>query len=299
MSDIKTYDSLIIGHICKDKNTDHAGHTVYAAGGAVFYSSAAAYALGHRVCVFTKLAQKDAALLNEFLLPPADVYSVFCGATTLMENTYFTPDKEKRRSVCAAQAPAITADDLPTGVTARIYHLAGLVTGDFAPDLIPLLAQRGMVAVDVQGWLRNVDRDKGGEMYFADWQEKKELIPHVTFLKTDAAEAEILTGLTDRAAAARQLAAWGAKEVVITHHTEVLVCADGNIYTCPIRSRSLTGRTGRGDTTFAAYINERLRSGPAEALRVATAAVSLKMETPGPLKCARADVLAYLNAFYT
>ena len=36
-------------------------------------------------------------------------------------------------------------------------------------------------------------------------------------LKTDAAEAEILTGLTDRAEAAKLLYSWGAKEIMITH----------------------------------------------------------------------------------
>ena len=54
-------------------------------------------------------------------------------------------------------------------------------------------------------------------------QEKKELLPYIRFLKTDAAEAEILTGLTDRAEAAKVLYGWGAKEILITHNTEVLV----------------------------------------------------------------------------
>lgn len=39
----------------------------------------------------------------------------------------------------------------------------------------------------------------GDRCFFEDWKEKKELLPYITFLKTDAAEAEILTGLTDRA----------------------------------------------------------------------------------------------------
>ena len=36
-----------------------------------------------------------------------------------------------------------------------------------------------------------------------------------------------------------------------------------------------------------------------EALRYATACVSLKMETPGVFKGARADVEAYMRDFYT
>lgn len=56
-----------------------------------------------------------------------------------------------------------------------------------------------------------------------------------------------------------------------------------------------SGRTGRGDTTFAGYITERQRAGIAEALRYCTALVSPKVETPGPFWDAREDVLAYIE----
>ena len=117
-------------------------------------------------------------------------------------------------------------------------------------------------------------------------------------MKTDAAEAEILTGLTDRAEAARLLHQWGAKEVLITHNTEVLAYDGKAIYTCPIKARNLSGRTGRGDTTFAGYITERQRAGIADALQYCTALVSLKMETPGPFQGTRQDVLDYIHTFY-
>ncbi len=295
---MKYYETLVIGHICKDRNTDHLGNVVHAAGGAVLYSSAAAYALGYTAGVLTKIGAADAALLKEFRLPEDDIYCVFGGSTTLMENTYFTADKERRRSVCAAQGDPFAPDDIPADISAEIYHLAGLLAGDYAPDMIPALAKKGDVAVDVQGFLRHADPSRGGEMYFADWKEKKELLPYITYLKTDAAEAEILTGTTDRAAAAKQLASWGAKEVVITHNAEVLAYADGEIFTCPIKARSLAGRTGRGDTTFASYVCERLLYPPAEALLTATATVSLKMETPGPFNGTRKQVEDYISQFY-
>ena len=292
------YSTLIIGHICRDKNTDHLGVTEYRAGGAALYSSAAAYAVGGNAAVLTKTAPADADLLTEFTLPADRVINLPSGSTTRMENTYFTPDREKRKSVCAAQGDPFTPDELPAGLEAAIYHLAGLVYGDYADGMIPFLAQRGSVAVDVQGFLRHVDRENGGAMYFADWADKEKLLPCIRYLKTDAAEAEILTGTTDRAAAARQLHAWGAEEVLITHNTEALLYADGEVLTCPLKPRSLIGRTGRGDTTFAVYLNERLTRPAADALPFAAAAVSLKMETPGPFNGTRADVEAYIDAFY-
>ncbi len=295
---MKEYDTLVIGHICKDKNTDHLGNTVYAAGGAVLYSSAAAEALGYQVGVLTKINTADNSLLQEFRVPADDVYCIRSGNTTLMENTYFTADKEKRRSVCSAQGEPFSPADIPKDVSSAIYHLAGLLNGDYAADMIPALASLGMVAVDVQGYLRNADVNGSGEMYFADWKEKTELLPFITFLKTDAAEAEILTGTTDRAEAAKMLASWGAKEVLITHNSEVLVFAQNSIYTCPIKSRNLRGRTGRGDTTFASYVCERLHQPPEKALLTATAVVSLKMETPGPFTGTRAQVESYIKEFY-
>ncbi|MGN1169190.1 MAG: ribokinase, partial [Acutalibacteraceae bacterium] len=66
----------------------------------------------------------------------------------------------------------------------------------------------------------------------------------------------------------------------------------------PIRARNLSGRTGRGDTTFAAYLNERLTHSVKDALLTATATVSYKMETPGALKATRADIENYIKEFY-
>ena len=150
--------------------------------------------------------------------------------------------------------------------------------------------------MDVQCLLRHVEADK--TMAFHDWAEKKLYLPYIDYLKTDAAEAEILTGLTDRREAAKLLHSWGAKEVLITHNTEVLAYDGREMYTCPIKARNLSGRTGRGDTTFAGYITERQRAGIAEALRYCTALVSLKMETPGPFQGSRKDVEDYIRMFY-
>ena len=62
-----------------------------------------------------------------------------------------------------------------------------------------------------------------GHMLFRDRAQKKEYLPMNSFLKTDAAETEVLTGLSGRNAAAKQLYDWDAKENMITHNTEALV----------------------------------------------------------------------------
>lgn len=291
------YKSIIIGHISLDNNIDCQGNGAFVCGGAVLYSSACAHALGHRVAAVTKLAKKDYSRLEEFTIDPKDVYAVECENSTTMKNVYLTPDKERRNTKCLSFGDAFTLSDIPTNISGDIYHFAGLIYGDFPNEMIKKCAERGKVALDVQACLRRGDKTSG-EMFFEDWESKYEMLPYIDFLKTDAAEAEIMTGTDDRYAAAKKLYEWGAKEVVITHNTEVLAYNGGEIYTCPIRARNLSGRTGRGDTTFAAYMTERLNSDIKTALLYSAAAVSLKMETPGPLKAERKDVDNYIKEFY-
>ena len=294
---MKHYESIIIGHITEDINIDHEDNSVRICGGAVLYSSASASALGHKVAAVTKLRKQDADRLAQFRLPQEDIYVSYCDNSTTIRNKYYTADKERRDCVCLSRGTPFTMDDLPADISGDIYHFAGLIFGDYADGMIEACAKKGAVAVDVQGCLRHAD-PATGNMYFEDWADKKKLLPFITYLKTDAAEAEILTGTADRAEAAKILHSWGAKEILITHNTEVL-CYDGKaVYTCPIKARNRSGRTGRGDTTFAAYLTERLHSDPQSALRYATATVSLKMETPGAFGGTRADVEQYLKDFY-
>ena len=292
---MKKFDVLVIGPVSLDHNIDCEGKERREIGGAVVASGFAAARSGNRTAVFTKLNPADARAEEIFSGSGAEVFWKPSRATCSIRNQYFTPDKEKRACTSLGVCDPFTFQELPD-VSAAIYHFAGLVYGDFDGALFAQASEHGKVAVDVQCLLRHVEPD--GTMGFHDWAEKKEYFPCIDYLKTDAAEAEILTGLTDRREAAKRLYSWGAKEVLITHNTEVLVFDGQEIYTCPIKARNLSGRTGRGDTTFAGYITERQRAGVAEALRYCTALVSLKMETPGPFRGTRQDVLDYIRAFY-
>lgn len=295
---MKHYESLIIGHITIDQNIDHLGNEVKIPGGAVVYSSASAYSLGHNVAAITKVAPKDRDRLCAFTIPKENIICLDSKESTNMYNKYLTADKERRICQCFSKGDEITAGDIPDDVQADIYHFAGLIYGDFSSETVKQVSKKGPVAVDVQGFLRHWKPDDKS-MFFEDWADKKEILPHITYLKTDAAEAEILTGLEDRREAAKLLYSWGAKEIMITHNTEVLIYDGKEFYTCPIRARNLSGRTGRGDTTFAAYLTERLHNDIRSSLLTATATVSFKMETPGALKATRAEIEDYINKFYS
>lgn len=294
---MKKYDTLIIGHVSLDYNIDYQDNQIIEVGGAVIYSSAAAYAQGSKVGVVTKLALRDRNRLNEFVIPKEDIYFIPSKESTSIRNKYFTYDKEKRDCTCIAQADGFTAEDIPE-VESKIYHLAGLIYGDFDSELIKYLSKKGKVALDVQAMLRRAS-GLNSKMYFADWEEKKQMLHYIDFLKTDLAEAEILTGFSDRKKAAQLLHNWGANEVMITHNTEVLIYDGKEFFTCPIKARNLSGRSGRGDTTFAAYITERLTKDVSESLLFATALVSHKMEKAGAYRGNRESVNNYIKEFYS
>jgi sugar/nucleoside kinase (ribokinase family) len=291
------FDTLIIGQPSLDINTDYDGRTVREIGGAVVYSGFAAAALGHKVCVLPKASRGEIETVKLFsgakniaVIPLESPHSAS------IENIYHSPDKERRSCRALSRIEGYRPEDIPD-VEAKIHHFAGLMRGDIDGALIESAEKKAMIAVDVQCLLRCAD-ETTGEMSFHDWPEKLAILPKVRFLKTDAVEAEILTGSRDRTEAAKMLHGWGAAEVMITHNTEVIVYDGIKIYAEPLKPRNLSGRTGRGDTCFSAYITERLSLGIGEALLIAAALVSLKMEKPGPFTGNRVDVEAYINEFY-
>ena len=288
-NEMKT-DITMIGHISRDIMI-YLDEEIRITGGPVIYSSAAAARSGRSVQVITCAAREDDGALGGMRENGVQVIRLDSPETTSIENIYFSANKEKRKVTLLSQAAPFTVESLPD-TDSRIYHLAGLFRGEIPDEFIPLLAERGKVGVDAQGLLRCSEE---GRLLFRDWVPKKELLPLVHYLKTDAAEAEILTGETDREKGAAILASWGAGEVMVTHNTEVIVFAEGKIERAPFTPSTLSGRTGRGDTTFAAYLAWRLDHPPAEALRYAAALCSIKMETPGPFTGTVEDVLARME----
>ncbi|MDX9916183.1 MAG: PfkB family carbohydrate kinase [Sphaerochaeta sp.] len=285
-------DIIMIGHISQDILIDHQQVRQEIVGGAVVYSSFAASAGGATVKVITKLAAQDEAILADLENPNVQWEVLPSALSTSIKNTYFTPDKERREVVLLSQADPFTLEEID-GDT-RVFHMAGLFGGEIPDSMIKPLAKRGQVAMDAQGVLRCLDED--GQLAFFDWQRKEELLPFITYFKVDAAEAKILTGLDDREAAARQLQKWGAKEVMLTHNTEVMVVDGTTLATAPYTNANNSGRTGRGDTTFAAYLAWRKEHSVEESTRFAAALCSLKMEKPGVFRGSLDDVLRRMEA---
>ncbi len=282
---MRLYDIAMIGHISKDIIISKAG-LERSLGGAVVYSSVSARRSGASVLVVTKASPVDEMLLDPLRNEGIDVVVLDSEKTTSIKNIYETENMERRKVTLLSQASAFCLEDLE-GVNTKIFHLAGLFCGEIPTDFIKPLAERAEIALDAQGVLRYSERE---ELVFRDWENKEELLPKIAFLKTDAAEAEILTGESDRENAAITLHRMGAREVMVTYNTEMILYDGIRTYRAPFTSKNLSGRTGRGDTCFAAYLAQRLSSGPEKAGQYAAALTSIKMESPGPFQGSIQDV---------
>jgi len=287
---VPKYDMMIIGHITSD-TLEYKGEVTRFTGGAAYFSSFAAKRSNAKICVVTKLAKKDFGVLDELKKEGIEVIAIPSSKTTSIENIFETDDFDKRKAKLISQADPFNPEDIPE-IETEIYYLAGLFIGEIPNALIEYLSKKGEVGLDMQAMLRS-----SGDVSFAfkDWVEKKHYLQMVTYLKADSLESEVATGTPDREKAAKMLYRWGAKEVMITHASEVILYNGQRIFRAPFNPRNLSGRTGRGDTCFVSYMSWRLSHGIEESVRYAAALTSMKMEKPGPFLGTIDDVLARMK----
>ena len=287
------YDLVAVGVLSKDRNVVLGKEEVMYGGGS-YCAAFAAVNSGFRVAVVTKLAEEDLSGLQPLREAGIDVFYTLSPRTTSIKNVYTTPDLDRRTCHMLSMAEPFGVEEFPEKIEASVYQIAALIAGEVPLEVVKYLAGKGKVGLDVQGFVRNA---VGSDLVSQDWQEKWNALPYIDFLKTDAAEAEILTGKTNRDEAMRALVDMGAKEIILTHSSEVMAYAEGEVYHAEFKARNLSGRTGRGDTCFAAYLTQRLHKNPEEALKYAAALTSLKMETPGPFKGDIQEVEALLAMY--
>jgi len=280
------YDIVTIGHITDDILNDR-GKVSRFIGGAAFFSSFAAIRSGADILVLTKLAQKDFGLLYDLKEQGIELIALPSTSTTSIENIFESEDVDRRKVTLLSQAEPFRLEEIPD-VQTEVFNLAGLFHGDIPPEMIQPLSRKARVGLDLQCMLRT---SREGSFSWMDWPEKRECLPNVTYLKADSLESRVITGVEDRREAAQILHGWGASEVLITHSSEVLVYDGKEVLTATFNPSNLSGRTGRGDTCFAAYITWRLNHGIEESLRYAAALTSIKMEKPGPFLGTSDEVL--------
>jgi len=274
------FDIAYVGHYTKDTIV-YPSATQTIDGGAFYYGCNVIARMGLRAAVITRLAREDWRVVDELEGLGVAVFARATPHSTCLRLVYPSANLDERTIELTSSAGAFTVDEV-AGVNARAFIVGASVRGEVPTKVVEALAAKGaLIALDVQGFMRVLS---GQTLTLDDWPGKESILRRVTVLKTDAVEAEQLTGESDRRAAARRLAAYGVREVLLTHNGGVLVHHGGMIDEALLVPREVRGRSGRGDTCTAAYVSRRLTSPPADAVAWAAAVTSLKLEAEGPFR---------------
>jgi sugar/nucleoside kinase (ribokinase family) len=291
---MKNYDVLYIGNYTKDTIISPAG-TRYVDGGAVNYAAHAAAKLGLKVAVVTCLSQEDHHVVEKFVQSGIDCYPIYSTQSTLMKLEYPTLDPDIRTLSVTANAGAITASDVEN-IGTRAAVIGSSLRGEVGPDVIWTLKKNNVfVGVDIQGFVRVL---RGTKLKYEPWEEMQSVLAQVDVVKSDAVEAEFLTGETDIFKAAKCYADMGPHEIVLTHKNGLLIYADGKFHEMDFYPARLDGRSGRGDTCIGTYVAKRLSMDPRQAGIWAAAVTSLKMETLGPFHRSIREVESFIHEKY-
>lgn len=284
------YDVAFIGHYTKDTIVSSAGTRVVN-GGACNYGANVAARMGLRTVVATRLAREDWAVVERLEGLGVHVAARATPESTCLRLVYPTANVDERTIYVTSTAGAFSPDEV-RGISAGAWLIGASMRSELGLDVLGALRRkRALLVADVQSFLR-IDQD--GLLVAAPWPEKALVLSKLDILKTDAVEAQLLTGESDIRVAAKAIAAWGPREVVLTHRNGVLVLADDQFYEARFAPRQLVGRSGRGDTCIASYVCKRLQAPPAEATVWAAAVTSLKLEAEGPFQRDLNDVNALI-----
>jgi len=286
----KKYDITFIGHMCYDEIIPFGGKPHVAPGSAVLCGAMVAPRVGKKVAAVVKMAKKDEHILQPMKNAGVDTFVIPSDETTYSRVLHESANVDERKLTLVKSAGLISISDVPE-LKSTCVHLAGISDTEFDMSLMKGLKSRGYsLSADVQSFVRHVT-PVTHDIEYSDVANKKEIAAMMDKLKLDVVEARILTGTEDLEKAAVIVESWGCPEVMITHAEGVLARVNGVTYYEKFSNSNSSGRTGRGDTTFSAYLSWRLDHGPGESLKFAAALVSIKMETPGPFNGTLQDVL--------
>ncbi len=291
MQGMSNYDLVFVGHVTIDEIVAKEGSARATPGGAPLFGVSAALCLHKKLAIVTRMAEEDFHLLDPLKTAGVDIYLQHTQETTHMRVVHPTGNVDERWMYQTKDAGFFLIDEMPPIEPPCLIHCGALTDREFTLDFMRGLKERSFrLSVDMQSFVRQVDAETR-MIRFMDVVGKKSIVGVVDFVKLDVVEAAILTGTDDLESAATITEDWGSRETVITSARGVLVRSEGKTYFEKFSNRSSQGRTGRGDTTFGAYLARRLDHPIEESLQFAVALASIKMESPDPFRGTIEDVL--------
>ena len=285
------YDICCIGHITLDKVVTTKGEK-HMAGGTSFYFSNALQNMDVHYCLITALGESEMHFIKDMRANGIAINVLPSTYTVYFENIY-SHNLNHRTQRVLQTADSFTVEQLKD-TDAAIFHLGPLLANDMPLELIKVLAKRGRVSLDAQGYLREVNNQN---VCAVDWADKKEALQYIEILKAGENEMEMLTGCKDVCRGAKMLSEWGVKEVVITLGSQGSVIYANNIfYNIPayIPTAEIDA-TGCGDTYMAGYLYQRIKGASLQAAgEFGAGMASLKIESSGPFTGTKEQVIAHM-----
>lgn len=282
------HELCCIGHITLDKVVTPK-NTAHMPGGTAFYFSHAINCF-HDIdyTLVTSVAESEMKVVDDLRNEGIEVKVMPSKHSVYFENIYGENQNNRTQRVLAKADP-FTIESV-SGVDAKVYLLGALLADDFPIELVEYLSKKALVAVDSQGYLREVRDTK---VYPIDWKNKKDVLKYVHILKANEEEIEVLTGYKDIKNAAFKLNEWGVKEVLITLGSLGSVIYDGtNFYQIPAYEPSeVIDATGCGDTYMTGYLYKRAKNASIEeAAKFAAAMATIKIQGMGPFDGTKEDI---------
>ena len=283
-----------IGHITLDRIIT-PDITVNMPGGTAFYFAHGMHSLNgdKNFELVTSVGESELGSVEEIRKLGIEATIIPSRKTVFFENKY-GHNHDNRTQRVLAKADPFSAEKLQD-IEADIYHLGTLLADDFPLEVFKSLSEKGILSVDAQGFLREVQGDK---VVPIDWKNKKDYLQYIDILKVNEFEIESLTGYTDPIDAGKQLADWGIKEACITLGSYgSVIYADGIATTIPAYPiDKIVDATGCGDTYSTGYLYKRANGcSIEEAGHFAAARSAIKLQAAGPFKGTLADIEAIIE----
>lgn len=291
----KYYDVVIVGNYTKD-TIIYPNEIKHVDGGGFNYGAHVAAMMGLKVAAVTRLAKEDIHVVHNLTNIGVDVFPYYSPKSTHMHLNYPTSNVDERILTVESVADPFSYDQIEE-FNAKAFLLNGSIRSEITLEVIKELRKKEtLIAADIQSFIRVIAN--GGTLVYEEWDEKEEVLSLVDILKTDAVEAEFLTGVKDIKKQAKILSDFGPKEIVLTHRNGILIYVNGNFYEEIFTPKKLVGRSGRGDTCISSYVFKRITSSPEESIIWSAAVTSLKMEAEGPLLRKIEEVEDHISKYY-
>ncbi|MBN2034966.1 MAG: carbohydrate kinase family protein [Deltaproteobacteria bacterium] len=285
------FDMVFIGQMGVSRIFPFEGSPFIEEGSPLLFAAAAASSLGKRIAAVTRITADKEYLLEPLKNARVDLF-VQPGELYEYEVLFPTQNVDQRKILRMQVGKPFMIGDLPP-VEPCLIHLCCIGVRGFHLDLARALKARGFrLSVDMQIFMRQADPVTGlGDSRLEDFPEKREIVSIADFVKLDAVEGRMLTGLDAPEDQAETLEGWGSRETIITCSAGVFARSEGKTGFAEFTNRSGPGRMGRGDTVMGSYLARRLNHSVQDALRFAAALTSIKLESQGPFRGTLEDVV--------